>query len=103
MIPLLAKNAVQIKCGFSNAVMTGNYECAYALGVLEALVGLEHAQGLDTLADLHKRILSAAKDYEPKCTQEERLLEMLKEYEPSSVSDDQIKELYDSGFADKNI
>ena len=26
MVTLLAKNAVQIKCGFENAIMTGNYE-----------------------------------------------------------------------------
>ena len=38
MVTLLAKNAVQIKCGFENAIMTGNYECAYALGVLCATV-----------------------------------------------------------------
>lgn len=31
MVTLLAKNAVQIKCGFENAIMTGNYECAYVL------------------------------------------------------------------------
>ncbi|MBO6141867.1 MAG: DUF3837 family protein, partial [Lachnospira sp.] len=40
MVPVLAKNAVRIKCNFQNAGMTGNYECAYALGILNAQLGL---------------------------------------------------------------
>lgn len=34
MVPILAKQALARKCEFSNARMTGNYECAYALGVV---------------------------------------------------------------------
>ena len=34
LVSELAKQAVNIKCGFENAKMTGNYECAYALGIV---------------------------------------------------------------------
>ena len=34
MVPILAKQALARKCEFSNARMTGNYECAYALGAV---------------------------------------------------------------------
>lgn len=36
MIPLLAKNAVSIKCKYNDAGLTGNYECAYSLGIIAA-------------------------------------------------------------------
>ena len=41
MVSELAKQAVNIKCGFENAKMTGNYECAYALGIVSKAAGIE--------------------------------------------------------------
>mgnify|MGYP000840623426 CR=1 FL=1 len=40
MVPILAKQALARKCGFTNARMTGNYECAYALGVVSGALAI---------------------------------------------------------------
>ena len=43
MVPILAKQALARKCEFSNARMTGNYECAYALGVVSGALAIPKA------------------------------------------------------------
>ena len=52
MVPVLAKNAVRIKCNFQNAGMTGNYECAYALGILNAQLGLPEITEYEDIAEM---------------------------------------------------
>ena len=101
MIPLLAKNAVKIKCGFSNAVMTGNYECAYGLGVISALAGVPKEENIEDIKVLHSKVMKAVKDYVPDNDEIKRLLAILQEYEPSDLCDEQVKELYYVGFNDK--
>lgn len=103
MVSLLAKNAVQIKCNFENACMTGNYECAYALGILNYNLGLEKIADYENLVQLKEMILEAAEEYQP---EEQKLLQMihiLKEYEPSEEMDNQMRALFDMGFTDKKL
>ena len=103
MVPLLAKNAVQIKCKFSGAVMTGNYECAYALGILTAAAGLPEITVYGSIAQLKAQVISAVETFQPDEEALQRLIEMLKEYEPSDSLDEQMRELYIVGFADKKL
>lgn len=103
MVPLLAKNAVQIKCKFSSAVMTGNYECAYALGILTAAAGLPEITAYESIAQLKEQVMSAVETFQPDEEALQRLIEMLKEYEPSDSLDEQMRELYIVGFADKKL
>lgn len=103
MVSLLAKNAVHIKCNFENACMTGNYECAYALGILNYNLGLEKITDYGNLVELKEKIIEAAKGYQ---TEDQKLLQMihiLKEYEASEEIDSQMRELFDMGFADKKL
>ena len=39
MVVSLVRTAIQTKCRYDNARMTGNYECAYALGILTSQEG----------------------------------------------------------------
>lgn len=103
MVPILAKNAVKIKCTFPNAVMTGNYECAYALGIINAALGLEQVTEYENIADLKEKILSHADSYQPEEENMRQLLHILKEYEAADEIDDQMKELFDMGYADKKV
>ncbi len=103
MIPILAKNAVKIKCGFSNAIMTGNYECAYGLGIISALAGLKKEENIENIKELHSRVMEAVKNYEPESDEIKRLVAILREYEPSNLCDAQVKELYYMGFNDKKV
>lgn len=101
MIPILAKNAVKIKCGFSNAIMTGNYECAYGLGVISALAGLPREENIENIRELYGKVLEAVKSYEPESDEIKRLIDILREYEPADLCDVWVKELYYMGFNDK--
>ena len=63
MVTLLAKNAVQIKCGFENAIMTGNYECAYALGVLCAISGQQQYENYGNIIELKKKVFDRSEEH----------------------------------------
>lgn len=65
MVTLLAKNAVQIKCGFENAIMTGNYECAYALGVLCAISGQQQYENYGNIIELKKKVFDIWDSFHP--------------------------------------
>ena len=80
MVPILAKQALARKCEFSNARMTGNYECAYALGVVS---------GYKKLSSENEQI--------------KKLILLLCDYEPSDIFDEQMRELYNEGYEDKSI
>ena len=61
MVPVLAKNAVRIKCNFQNAGMTGNYECAYALGVLCAISGQQQYENYGNIIELKKNLTNKSR------------------------------------------
>ena len=54
MVPILAKQALARKCEFSNAKMTGNYECAYALGVVSGALAIPKAENVITKISANK-------------------------------------------------
>lgn len=56
MVPILAKQALARKCEFSNAKMTGNYECAYALGVVSGALAIPKAENVTNLVELKNKI-----------------------------------------------
>ena len=53
MVPILAKQALARKCEFSNARMTGNYECAYALGVVSGALAIPKEENAANLCLLY--------------------------------------------------
>ena len=52
MVPLLAKQALARKCEFTNAKMTGNYECAYAIGVVTGALDIPKEETAKDLVEL---------------------------------------------------
>ena len=102
-IPVLAKNAVRIKCNFQNAGMTGNYECAYALGILNAQLGLPEITEYEDIAALKEQLLEKAADYKTEDAGLKQMVHLLKEYEAAPVADEQMRELFTMGFHDKNL
>lgn len=44
MVPILAKQAVIIKCTAQSGIIISNYECAYAMGILAKLADKEVAE-----------------------------------------------------------
>ena len=101
MVPVLAKNAVRIKCNFQNAGMTGNYECAYALGILNAQLGLPEITEYEDIAALKEQLLEKAADYKTEEAGLKQMVHLLKEYEAAPVADEQMRELFT--IHDKNL
>lgn len=103
MIPLLAKNAVLIKVGFENAKMTGNYECAYALGVLSGAAGIPKEEDFQSIGQLKEKVFGQLNDYTTQDTKLNQMIKMLNEYEATEIFDNQMKELYNIGYIDKKL
>ncbi len=97
MVAELAKQAIKIKCGFENAKMTGNYECAYALGIISKEAGISLKEDFVNLVELREYIENNIKDYTPNNDKIKRLIEMLSDYETTDVFDEQMKILYNDG------
>lgn len=103
MIPLLAKNAVRLKCTYQDAGMTGNYECAYALGIVSSYSGQEKCSVIENFPAFKQQIMERAGNYSGDDDKMKRLFELINEYEASEVNDEQMLELYNMGFEDKTI
>lgn len=103
MVPILAKQALARKCEFSNAKMTGNYECAYALGVVSGALAIPKEDNITNLVELKNRIEPQYKEAVSDNEQIKKLITLLCDYEPSDIFDEQMMELYNDGYVDKNI
>ena len=98
MVPILAKQALARKCEFSNAKMTGNYECAYALGVVSGALAIPKEENAANLVELKNKI---EPQYKKLSSENEQIKKC--DYEPSDIFDEQMIELYNDGYADKSI
>ena len=102
MVPILAKQALARKCGFTNARMTGNYECAYALGVVSGALAIPKEENAANLVELKNKIEPQYKKLSSENEQIKKLI-LLCDYEPSDIFDEQMRELYNEGYEDKSI
>ena len=102
MVPILAKQALARKCEFSNARMTGNYECAYALGVVSG-AAIPKEKNAANLVELKNKIEPQYKKLSSENEQIKKLILLLCDYEPSDIFDEQMRELYNEGYEDKSI
>lgn len=103
MVPELAVNAIKIKCGFPTAKMTGNYECAYALGIFSYQLKEPEREKIDNMIQYKNELSEKLKMYEAPNDKMKRLMEILLDYEPGEIVDSQTDELYHWGYRDKII
>lgn len=105
MIPLITKQAVAKKCTFEYAKLTGNYECAYACGILSAKLGISLKEDMSDLVSLWKEILDKGSEYpfDKDGENYSKLFFLLSNYEPSEIYDEQMKELYVDGYNEKKF
>jgi len=103
MVPLLAKQALARKCEFTNAKMTGNYECAYAIGVVTGALDIPKEEDVKDLVELKQRTEPQYKDKDCDNEQIKKLISLLNDYEPSKDFDGQMQQLYNDGYRDRII
>lgn len=103
MVPILAKQAVVIKCQAQSGILVSNYECAYAMGILAKLTGAELPTGDVPVAQELEQLLSRAEAYQPADEREKQLLEMLQAYKPDDTMDGQIIQLLHMGYKEETL
>ena len=69
MVPSLARQAVIIKCNNDTSVITGNYELAYALGLMVNQTGIIFPGDYTGMKDLQEKVM---KELEGKELEDER-------------------------------
>lgn len=102
MVPILARQAIIIKCKSDTNIILGNYECGYALGLIVNLSGILFPADYVSVEDLRLKILAGLENYKPEVQQEKRLIHMLKEYKADDTLDEQVGELINMGLGEKN-
>ena len=91
MVVSLVRTAIQTKCRYDNARMTGNYECAYALGILTSQEGV------------YDKVISGISAIQTDDKKIQQLIAITSDYEVTDKFDEQMNELYHMGYNDKNI
>jgi hypothetical protein len=102
MVPSLARQAIIIKCKNDTSVITGNYELAYALGLIVNQTGIIFPGDYENMKDLQEKVLAALEGKELEDERLGRLLRMLQHYKPLDGMDEQMGELINMGLGEKH-
>jgi len=97
MVPLVTKQAVKKKVTFPKAKLTGNYECAYAAGMLCNILGIDSVKEVESLSKVYDIIASKASGFKSDDEKVNKLLELFLDYEPKDILDEQMIELFNDG------
>lgn len=97
MVPSLARQAIIIKCGNDTSVITGNYELAYAVGVISSQAAIPFPENYTGMKGLHEEMLRALEGKNLEDVHLKRLYRMLKLYHPTEDYDEQMEELIRMG------
>ena len=103
MVTSIARQAVIIKSGTGNSILLGNYECAYALGLLSKAASIEEDDSYLDMRLWHETVMERLDGF---ASEDERLMEVIrivKAYEPEEKVDDQMRELYHMGFTEHRM
>lgn len=101
MIHDIARSAVIRKTQKNVNIITGNYEAAFAIGLMSKICQVTlDASGRDILS-MKDQLFQAIGGYEGKNEREKVLLRMLRDYKPSSVWDDDVEAMFQRGLAEK--
>ena len=103
MVVSLVRTAIQTKCRYDNARMTGNYECAYALGILTSQEGVEPEGTITELKSVYDKVISGISAIHTDDKKIQQLIAITSDYEVTDKFDEQMNELYHMGYNDKNI
>lgn len=101
MVVELVKTAIETKCAYENAGMTGNYECAYALGIISANEGLKEQENISGLKELYDEVISDLGSINTDNKKLKQLIKITSDYEVTNKFDSQMEQLYHMGYKDK--
>lgn len=103
MVVSIARQSVIIKSQTGNSILLGNYECAYALGLLSKIAGIPEDENFSDMRQWREQVLEQLGDFSSEDTRLMEVLRILKNYEPGETVDAQMKELYRMGFGENRM
>lgn len=103
MVVSIARQAVIIKSQTGNSILLGNYECAYAIGLLSKAAGIDEDENFSDMRQWHESVMERLGDFTSEDKRLTEVFRILKYYEPEPEVDAQMKELYRMGFWEKRM
>lgn len=100
MIQDIARGAVIRKTQKDVNIITGNYEAAFAIGLLCKLCKGSVDDSEQDVKAMQTQVLEQLAGYEPQNDREKVLIRMLKDYKPSSVWDEDVKAMFQRGLSE---
>lgn len=103
MVASIARQSVVIKSQTGNSILLGNYECAYALGLLSKVAGIAEDDSYQDMRQWHESVMAQLSDF---VSEDVRLMEILritKNYEPEPEVDGQMRQLYHMGISEMRM
>jgi len=103
MVTSIARQAVIIKSGTGNSIILGNYECAYALGLLSKTASIPEDDSYQDMRQWYGDVMDRLDGF---ASDDARLMEtirMMKAYEPQEKVDGQMRELYHMGLEENRM
>lgn len=108
MVLCLARQSVIIKSRTTTGIILGNYECAYAMGVLSKVCNLQVPETLgkddiDMLREVQAQVMGEIKEEQIEDENAKNVFHMLSLYKPDETIDGQMEELYQMGRTENRL
>lgn len=103
MVTSIARQAVIIKSKTGNSIILGNYECAYALGLLSKAVSMEEDDSPQDMRQWHEEVMSRMEGFASEDARLMEIVRIMKAYEPTENVDDQMRQLYHAGYTEQRM
>ncbi len=102
MVPFLAKQSIVIKSGRDHNTILGNYECAYAVGLMSRLSGIAIEEHPEDLPGAMTEFIEKLQNYQTADEREKRLQHILSLYKVEPLADAQVYELLKMGLEEEH-
>lgn len=103
MVQSIARYAVIRKTKKDVNILTGNYEGAYAIGILFHVLQVSPDIQLKSVTGLKEQLMEALKGYEPANQQEAVLIQMVQEYKPSDEWNEDVEAMLRWGLEENRL
>lgn len=99
---MLARQSVVIKSKNTTAILLGNYEIAYAIGVMYNLSGQQLPE-YQNMEELRLKAVEMLSTYQPQNEKETNIIRMLSDCKGLPNTDDQVMELLEMGMRESRF
>lgn len=101
MIHDIARSAVIRKTQKDVNILTGNYEAAFAIGLLSKICGIEVSTQSRSLLQMQEQIIAGTAACPADNERVRVLIRMLKDYKPSPLWDEDVEAMFERGLAEE--